>query len=131
MSSSVRRVLSRKGAISRTFCNSSLVKVETSKYECLWTREEISDFSSTKGGTSLTIDWLEGEAIWLLDSLKHCTISPSYSDKFSKNSTLAWAWKTSLIESTEDWKNNSELDFLETETGESNICFSFILDLCT
>lgn len=56
MSSSVRRVLSRNGAISRNFCYSSLVKVEATEYECLWTGEEISDFSSTKGGTSLIKD---------------------------------------------------------------------------
>ena len=129
MSSSVRRVLSRKGEISRTFCNSSSVKVETSQYECLWTGEEISDFSSTKGGTSLMIDWLEGEAIWLLGSLEHCTISPLYYEKFWNNSTPVWSWKTSLTESTKDWKYNSELDFSETEPGGSEIYF--ILELCT
>ena len=69
MYSYVRRVPSRKGSISRTFSNSSSVKVEISEYMCLWTREEISDVSSTKGETSLTIVCLEGEAIWILGSL--------------------------------------------------------------
>ena len=105
------------------------MKVEVSRCMCLWTGEEISNFSSTKGETPLTIDWLEGEAIWLLGSLEHCTISPSYSGKFWNNSTPAWSWKTSLTESAKDWKYNSGLYFSETETGGSEICF--VSDLCT
>ena len=131
MSSYVMRVISRKGAISRTFCNSSSVKVETWEYECLCTEEEISNFSSTKGEGSLRIDWLEGEAIWLLSSLEHCMISPSYSVKFWNDSNPAWTWKTSLTESTEDWKYNSGLDFLKLKQEDQKFALfqAYVPDL--
>ena len=107
------------------------MKVEVSGCMYLWTREEISDFSSTKCETSLTIVWLEGEAIWLLGSLEHYVISPPYSDEFSIKSTPVWAWKTSFTESTKDWKCKFELDLSEIEIGESKICLCFNSGLWT
>ena len=107
------------------------MKVEVSGCICLWTGEEISEFSSTKDETSLTIDWLEGEAIWLLGSLEDCVSSPPNSNKFSIKSTPVWAWKSSFTESTQDWKCKSELDLPEIEIGESKIFLSFNSYLCT